>query len=59
MILFYRNTKKSDVFDARETAPANATEDMFKDVPSDLGQLLLCFFNKQYCIKGCMTRAID
>jgi gamma-glutamyltranspeptidase len=40
IILFYRNTKKSVVFDARETAPANATEDMFKDVPSDLGQLL-------------------
>lgn len=27
------------MFDARETAPAKATEDMFKDVPSDIGKV--------------------
>lgn len=39
MTIYDRNAKKSVVFDARETAPANATEDMFKDVPSDIGGL--------------------
>lgn len=39
MTIYDKNTKKSVVFDARETAPAKATEDMFKDVPSDIGGL--------------------